>query len=292
MREDALFLNSPTGKYLIMPFTVSHTVAVIPLRKYLGRFGALSALIIGSMTPDFAYLTPYLVHQRVDSHTLIGLFLYCIPMGLSVYLFFHWFIAPVVCSLLPRYIQNSLNPDLLLGRIPNLPVHIVLFGIIFGSITHIVWDFFTHSTGIPRYVGFMNIPMATIDGYDIMPYRVLQHLSTLLGLALLLFWIWRWVSKQKHKPLNHHQSRAISWQAPSSLKRLTILILLIIPAVVGLIITLLNIPDSNVLHGLHSFQLGLKKGVLAAAGSIFICCFVLGLYYQYLIRQKLSIQAN
>ena len=41
-----------------MPFTISHTVAVIPLYKYLGKFGALSALIIGSMIPDFEYIIP------------------------------------------------------------------------------------------------------------------------------------------------------------------------------------------------------------------------------------------
>jgi hypothetical protein len=30
-------------------------MAAIPLRRPLGRFGVLSALIIGSMTPDFHY---------------------------------------------------------------------------------------------------------------------------------------------------------------------------------------------------------------------------------------------
>jgi len=266
-----------------MPFTVSHAVAVIPLYKYLGKYGAMSALIIGSMTPDIAYLTPFLVHQRVESHSLIGLFLYCIPMGLSVYLFYHWLIAPVVCSLFPRFIQKHLSPDLLLGRIPALPVHIVLFSLIIGAVTHIVWDYFTHQYGIARHIAWMDTPLSNIDGYDIMPYRVLQHFSTLFGLSLLMFWGWRWIAKRKQpgklQTMHHHTS----WNTPDYIKRLSLISLITIPAVVGAVVTLLNIPDSSVLHGLHSIQLGLKEGVIAAASAFLLCCLILGLYYQYRI---------
>ena len=74
-----------------MPFTVSHIVAALPLNTKFGKYSkytAISPLIIGSMTPDIAYLTPFLVHQRVDSHSLIGIYLFCIPMGLTIYFLF------------------------------------------------------------------------------------------------------------------------------------------------------------------------------------------------------------
>ncbi|MSQ59664.1 MAG: DUF4184 family protein [Betaproteobacteria bacterium] len=38
-----------------MPFTIAHPAAALPLLRPLRGFGVLSALVIGSMTPDFPY---------------------------------------------------------------------------------------------------------------------------------------------------------------------------------------------------------------------------------------------
>ena len=35
-----------------MPFTFAHPAAVVPLLRPLGRYGVLSALVIGSIVPD------------------------------------------------------------------------------------------------------------------------------------------------------------------------------------------------------------------------------------------------
>ena len=90
-----------------MPFTLSHTVAVIPLAKYSSKYGSISPLIIGSMVPDVAYLTPILVDQRVDSHSLLGIYLFCIPMGLTLYFLYHILMAPVLVSILPKWYSTS-----------------------------------------------------------------------------------------------------------------------------------------------------------------------------------------
>ena len=98
-----------------MPFTVSHIVAAIPFNNSrLGKYTALSPLIIGSMTPDVTYLIPHLLHQRLDSHSLLGIYLFCIPMGLTIYYLYHLLMAPVLVSFLPKTIQRHLNPDLLI----------------------------------------------------------------------------------------------------------------------------------------------------------------------------------
>ncbi len=127
-----------------MPFTVSHTVAVIPLVKYLGKYGSLSPLIIGSMVPDVAYLTPYLVDQRMESHSLLGVYLFCIPMGLTLYFLYHLLMAPVIVSILPKRIQSHLHADLFVGRLPNIPSHVLISSLIIGALTHVAWDYVTH----------------------------------------------------------------------------------------------------------------------------------------------------
>ena len=285
MREDT-FLNNLTliKNYKNMPFTVSHAVAVIPLYKYLGKFGALSALIIGSMTPDFAYMTPYLVYQRMDSHSLVGIYLYAIPMGLTVYFLYHLLMAPVLVSILPKVIQKNLHADLFVGRLPNIPSYTLVLSLIIGALTHIMWDFFTHQSGIPQYIAWMNIPLTSLDSYDIMPYRVLQHFSTIFGLSLLIFWIWKWISKTKHI----NQPQQLQWQAPKLLKLLTLITLLLMPLIFGTINGLAHLTTkSNVLYGLYDAQIFLRFGIVGGAAAFIISCALLGLVYQVQIRKDL-----
>lgn len=286
MREDAYFLNSPTSYLFTMPFTVSHTIAVIPLVKYLGKYGALSALIIGSMTPDIAYLTPALVHQRVDSHTLIGIFMFCIPMGLTVYFLYHWLMAPVICSILPKSIQKHLSSDLLMGRIPNTPAHVIVLSLVIGALTHIVWDFFTHQSGIPQFVSWMDTPLTTIDNYDIMPYRVLQHFSTLFGLSLLMFWMWGWYQRHNKNTHNTSSPEQPIWRASKSLIIFSLFALTLIPVLVGSIYGYAHLPETTVLHGFYGAQVAIRHAIVAGAAAFLVTSFSLGLLYQLRIYQS------
>ncbi len=263
-----------------MPFTLSHAVAVIPLYKYLGKFGALSALIIGSMTPDFVYLSSYL-DRHVDSHSLIGIYLFSIPAGLTVYYIYHFLMAPVLVSLLPKVIQKHLHEDLFLGRLPNIPSYTLVFSLVIGALTHVIWDFFTHQTGIPQFVPWMDIPLTSIDGYDIMSYRILQHFSSLFGLSLLVFWIWKWMGRNKQKP--HTTFIKDHWQAPKHLKLFSLIILFFVPAIVGLAYGYANFPDNDSMYGLYAAQVFLRFGITAAMGAFLVCSAALGLLYQYFI---------
>jgi len=67
-----------------MPFTISHAAAVLPFARPLARWRLLSAAIIGSMVPDFAWVTPW--HPpRVDTHSALGLLTYCLPVGMATF---------------------------------------------------------------------------------------------------------------------------------------------------------------------------------------------------------------
>lgn len=268
-----------------MPFTVSHVVAILPLYKYLGRFGVFSALVIGSMVPDFAYMTPYLVYQRMDSHSLVGIYLYGIPMGLTVYFAYHFFMAPVIVSLLPKRINQHLHPDLAIGKIPDIPAFPLVFSIIVGALTHVFWDFFTHDYGIPKYIDWFNTPLTNIDGYNIMPFRVLQHFSTVGGLSLLVFLIWRWIAKRKIAS-EDLQPREAVWTAPKRLKQFAILVLLLVPVTGAIIFALYNVPIvDDVMFGLYKAQFFLRYAIVSAAALFILCCIFLGIIYHYQIYQ-------
>lgn len=268
-----------------MPFTLSHTVAVIPLYKYLGKCGALSALIIGSMTPDFAYFSDY-IQRQVESHSLIGIYLFAIPAGLTVYYLYHFLMAPVLVSLLPKTLQKYLHEDLFLGRLPDIPSYTLVFSLMLGALTHVVWDFFTHQTGIPQFVHWMDVPLTSIDGYDIMSYRILQHFSSLFGLTLLIFWIWKWMSYKKKYSDVSSTAASHTWQAPKALKLFSLVVLLTVPTIVGLIHGYANLPDNDSMYGLYAAQVFLRFGITGSAGAFIVCSVALGFLYQYFIQYE------
>jgi len=63
-----------------LPFTLAHPAAVLPLRRTGLVF---SALVVGSMAPDFPYFLS--VSDAIRwGHSTRGVFLFCLPFGLLV----------------------------------------------------------------------------------------------------------------------------------------------------------------------------------------------------------------
>ena len=65
-----------------------------------------------------------------------------------------------------------------------------------GALTHLVWDTFTH-THVPGITAFsrLKVKLFAVGTYHVYGYEVLQYGSTVVGLALLLIWFWRWLMK-------------------------------------------------------------------------------------------------
>jgi len=70
-----------------VPFTVSHAAAVLPLERLGKHRLPLTALMVGSMAPDFGYVFSYEI-GRPFTHSLLGLFMFALPVGLAVWLLY------------------------------------------------------------------------------------------------------------------------------------------------------------------------------------------------------------
>src|SRR5262245_16929384 len=174
-----------------MPFTLAHPAAAVPLRGYLGRFGVLSALVIGSMAPDSSYFLPWSV-ARSESHSFFGLFWYCLPIGLLCYVLFHVVLKGPLLALLPTAILRRLGDHALTFRaLPLVSWSAVVVSLLCGAATHLLWDGFTHENG-PGVIAFpiLESHLFYVGYYDVNVYRLLQHGSTLVGFTLLTFWLW------------------------------------------------------------------------------------------------------
>src|SRR5262245_21099991 len=90
----------------------------------------------------------------------------------------------------------TLLPHSLQSRVPNAshrPIPVILASLLLGTLTHIVWDAFTHPTGwVVLRVPFLAQTAVHLFGRAIPAYTFLQHGSTAVGTAILLaaFRLW------------------------------------------------------------------------------------------------------
>lgn len=193
-----------------MPFTLAHPAVILPLCHRLRHPGAVSALLIGSMTPDFVYWLPLPIYREM-SHTIPALFTFCLPAGFSVFLLYQLLIKRPILALLPRAIAARLPPP------QTFPWHLrhialVLVAVLLDAITHLAWDAFTHyNTPMTRLLPFLETPLFTGNGYVIRIYKVLQHGSTVVGIGVLARFSWHWY--QRTSPPNDMGRQGLAaWQ--------------------------------------------------------------------------------
>lgn len=176
-----------------MPFTFSHPAAAVPLA---GRRLVLSALVIGSMAPDFAYFLP-VPFSRGFGHTVPGLVLFSVPIGLAVLWLFQRILKQPLLSLLPPSHRQRLLPaagGFSFGPQPHFAW--ILLSLLAGALTHVAWDAFTHGNGwIVEQVPFLRQTVMMLPYGPLRLYRLLQHASTLLGAGLLFIWYVRWYQR-------------------------------------------------------------------------------------------------
>lgn len=182
-----------------MPLPIAHPAASIPLQKSLKQYGILSALIIGSLVPDYAYF-PYMPVNRIQSHSFPVMFWFCLPVGLATYYVFHGFMKKPLTSLLPVELASWLEPDTKSDNkaskgLTSLAVGISLW---LGTATHLLWDSFTHDDGVAASsIPFLQAQLFSIGGYDVIVYKILQHASSVGGILLLAYWGFRWFQQSK-----------------------------------------------------------------------------------------------
>ena len=169
-----------------MPFTISHAAAVLPLQKT--RL-PLAALMIGSMSPDFAYFLPG-EPLREDTHSIAGIFWFCWPVSLGLWFLFVRVLEEPTRALLPDSWHARFVPSD--RKISLQTITLVSAAIVLGAATHILWDSFTHrGTAVVDAFPALHAVAFRFHGWRIRWFMVLQHLSSVLGLLALLIWAWR-----------------------------------------------------------------------------------------------------
>jgi hypothetical protein len=206
-----------------MPFTLSHPAAVLPLSRLLGRYAVFSALVIGSMAPDFPYYAA-LGLPRTWTHSLGSVLWFSLPAGWAVLLAHRYGLRAAALEVAPRGLRARL-PE----KPPATPFFATSLSLMVGALTHVAWDGATHSSHLlAKWFPPLRSDLLEVGGDPLWSYEILQHGSTLVGAIAIAIALRRW--KQRIP------ARALSASAPSERRRRRIAraVLWIVPPLVGL----------------------------------------------------------
>jgi hypothetical protein len=183
-----------------MPWTFAHPAAVLWLRGHRAAPLSFLGLVAGSMAPDAGY---YVGRFDVASaaHTLLGLLTVCLPVGLVLVGFLDAMRSPLA-NLMPQPHRGALLSMPQAPRFASLSaIWWTSVSVVVGALTHIVWDSFTHQGGVVvSHSSLLQHPVFRVLGKDFHLFNVLQHVSTLLGVTVIVVAYGRWLRVAAHGP--------------------------------------------------------------------------------------------
>lgn len=161
-----------------MPFTAAHPLAIAPLMRV--RWLDATCLVFGSMAPDFEY---FVRAEQVStiSHTLRGLGLFDVPVALALAAVWHALVVGPALLVAPAALAARARLAWRWTRVVPCALSALI-----GSVTHLAWDACTHARGwLPLHYRALKQPVALPVVGPMALHRVLQHGSTIVGLAVL-----------------------------------------------------------------------------------------------------------
>ncbi len=236
-----------------MPFTLAHTVAALPLRRF--RL-VPSALVVGTIAPDCEYFLRFAARGGYG-HTIPGAFLLSLPLALLVLWMFHAVVKEPLVRLFPEAIRSRLTAQTGRFRFGGVARFLqIIVSALVGIATHILWDSFTHDHMWPiRHWHLLRRPVLVPVLGNIPVYRVLQHASTIVGMLILCVWFVAWYRGAEPHPIREQAeiSSLRKWLIASSIAG---------PAIAGGILRAMTMAGDMGLDPTREEQLG--EGVITA----------------------------
>jgi len=160
----------------------------------LARRGLImSALVVGSIAPDFQY---YLCLSTNNNwgHSLEGILFFSLPMAFLVLWIFHTLLKRPLLRLVPLAHRRRLLPYA--GKFEFWPLKrflLVFISIVIGIISHLLLDSFTHDYGLlTTRIPFLQAPVMQVYGRAMPLCDLLQFILSFGLLLVLIAQYTRW----------------------------------------------------------------------------------------------------
>jgi Domain of unknown function (DUF4184) len=185
-----------------MPFTPAHTAIVLPFIRMRPERISATALIIGSMAPDFEYFSKMTVSGQ-HGHTLWGVLYFDLPVTIALSFLFHLVIKDNLVSNFPAFLQirfcEMIQFDFT-GYFKKYYLQFLICAAI-GALSHITWDAFTHGDGyFATRISLYKQIWIPFDGVRYPLFYALQQFSTFVGLAIVCTYILLLKPSGSYKP--------------------------------------------------------------------------------------------
>jgi hypothetical protein len=153
------------------------------------------------MTPDFEYLLRLEPSGRFG-HTALGLLTFCLPLGLLVWMVFQVLVAPGLLAVVPPGLAAALEPPARLSWRDHGRVAGAALAILLGAASHVAWDGFTHGHGwAVAWFPALRAEVAPALFPGTVWFKLLQHLSTVVGSIVVLIAIGCWLGRRSREDL-------------------------------------------------------------------------------------------
>lgn len=165
-----------------MPFTLSHPAYLLPFEKTLERL-SVTALVVGSMVPDFEFFLKMKVGENIGHH-FWGILVFDLPLGLVICFLFH----ALVRDFFIQSLRNKERDKLIKFIEFNWPSYFakhplrVMFSLLLGIFSHLILDAFTHHDGwAVMYIPILSYNVSVL-GKLIPLFYLIQIISSIIGL--------------------------------------------------------------------------------------------------------------
>ncbi len=175
-----------------MPFTPAHPALVLPFLKIKPERISASALVIGSLSPDFEYFFKMSVSGE-HGHTILGILYFDIPVTILLMFLFHLVVKGNLIANLPAFLQSRFQPLLHLDFKEHFRKYywVVIISAGAGACSHIFWDAFTHNDGFfAQRIALYRYIVIPFEGVRYPLFYGLQQISTYVGSAIVIAYIY------------------------------------------------------------------------------------------------------
>lgn len=169
-----------------MPFTFAHPAIFIPFRRKTKIKLSATALIFGSMVPDFEFFLKMRTGENIGHHWY-GILLFDIPLAILCCYVFHYLIRDMLINQSPKWFYQRFSrwKDLDWNNYAKKNSFNVLLSLIVGIISHLFLDAFTHADGFfVEHIIFLRNEV-TFLGIHTNIYMLLQVALSMAGLYLV-----------------------------------------------------------------------------------------------------------
>ena len=184
-----------------MPFTLVHPAIVLPFKYLPKKWISMTALIVGSVMPDFEAFIRMHGEQSL-THSWLGFFRFGLPVGILITFLFHNIIRDPLIANLPSSLRRRFSPFINFNwnkRFVN-NWFIIIVSMVIGGASHFFWDSFSHFDGwfinlFPLLKGNIYFSGGKLE----IPYLI-QYFNTLLGIVIILVLILELPVTRKDEP--------------------------------------------------------------------------------------------